>query len=182
MRRNRRLIWWLAARRSDAMQGRTLLPSSRVRSWGMAALVGGLVLACYWPALRGGLVWDDEAHVTRPDLRSCAGLGRIWFDMRATQQYYPVLHSAFWIEHRLWGDATLGYHLVNVLLHAAACCLLAVVLRRLWEPEQAASPGPGRCRPYRPPQPPEHESQQAAGRRVQQHVHQMIAQRRIAPE
>src|SRR5664280_1991610 len=147
MRRNRRLIWWLAARRSDAMQGRTLLPSSRVRSWGMAALVGGLVLACYWPALRGGLVWDDEAHVTRPDLRSCAGLGRIWFDMRATQQYYPVLHSAFWIEHRLWGDATLGYHLVNVLWHAAACCLLAVVLRRLWEPEQAASPGTGRAIP-----------------------------------
>ena len=103
----------------------------------MGLLVFGLVLACYWPALRGGLVWDDAAHVTRPDLRSWSGLVRIWSDLRATQQYYPVLHSAFWIEHRLWGDATLGYHLVNVLFHAASCCLLALVLQRLREGRRA---------------------------------------------
>jgi tetratricopeptide (TPR) repeat protein len=103
----------------------------------MVALVFGLVLACYWPALHGGLVWDDEGHVTRPDLRSWAGLGRIWFEVRATQQYYPVLHSAFWMEHRLWGDATLGYHLINVLLHAASCCLLALVLQRLLDGQRA---------------------------------------------
>ena len=100
-------------------------------------MVFGLVLACYWPALHGGLVWDDEGHVTRPDLRSWAGLGRIWFEVRATQQYYPVLHSAFWIEHRLWGDATLGYHLMNVLLHASSCCLLALVLQRLLDGQRA---------------------------------------------
>ena len=115
------------------MQSRTLPSSSRLKSWGMAGLVFGLVLLVYWPALRGGLVWDDEAHVTRADLRSWTGLGRIWFEARATQQYYPVLHSAFWVEHRLWGDATLGYHLLNGLLHATACCLFAVVLRRLME-------------------------------------------------
>jgi tetratricopeptide (TPR) repeat protein len=103
----------------------------------MAALVFALVLAIYWPALHGGLVWDDSAHVTRPALRSLAGVGRIWFDLRATQQYYPVLFSTFWIEHRLWGDATLGYHLANVLWHATACCLLALLLRRLWEIRQA---------------------------------------------
>src|SRR5664280_510215 len=147
MRTIRGLIWWLAARRRGGMQRHTVLPSGRLKSWGMVALVCGLVLACYWPALHGGFVWDDQAHVTRPDLRSWAGLGRIWFEMRATQQYYPVLHSAFWIEHRLWGDATVGYHLMNVMLHAAACCLLAVVLRRLWEPERAASSGTGRAIP-----------------------------------
>jgi tetratricopeptide (TPR) repeat protein len=42
-----------------------------------------------------------------------------------------LLHSAFWIEHRLWGDAVLGYHLANVLLHAAAAGLLVLILRRL---------------------------------------------------
>ena len=102
-----------------------------------SALVFGLVLACYWPALTGGLVWDDAAHVTRPDLRSWSGLARIWTDLHVTQQYYPVLHSAFWIEHRMWGDATLGYHLANVLFHSTSCCLLALVLQRLWN---------GRCR------------------------------------
>ena len=105
--------------------------------WVMSALIFGLVLLCYWPALHGGLVWDDAAHVTTPDLRSWSGLGRIWREAHATQQYYPILHTAFWIEHRLWGDATLGYHLVNALLHATSCCLLAFVLRRLWQRESA---------------------------------------------
>ena len=82
-------------------------------------------------ALRGGLLWDDDAHVTRSELQSLAGLGRIWFELGATQQYYPILHSAFWLEHRWWGEATLGYHLVNVLLHAAAALLLVLNLRRL---------------------------------------------------
>ncbi|MFA6134190.1 MAG: hypothetical protein WC869_09280, partial [Phycisphaerae bacterium] len=80
------------------------------------ALAAATFLA-YQPAWRGGLVWDDDAHVTRTDLRSAQGLWRIWTDLRATQQYYPLLHSAFWIEHKLWGDATLGYHLVNIALH-----------------------------------------------------------------
>jgi len=91
-------------------------------------------LAAYWPALRGGFVWDDDGHVTRPDLRSLHGLWRIWTEPGATQQYYPVLHSAFWVEHRIWGDSPLGYHLANVLLHLAACLLLYRVLRRLAVP------------------------------------------------
>jgi tetratricopeptide (TPR) repeat protein len=90
--------------------------------------------AAYWPALRGGFIWDDDGHVTRPDLRSLHGLLRIWFEPGATQQYYPVLHSAFWAEHRLWGDSPIGYHLLNLVLHLAACLLLYIVLRRLAVP------------------------------------------------
>ncbi len=100
-----------------------------------SALIGPaiflLVLLAYWPALRGGLLWDDAAHVTRPELRSLAGLGRIWTEVGATQQYYPLLHSAFWLEHRLWGDAVTGYHLTNLLLHAVAACLVVALVRRL---------------------------------------------------
>jgi len=99
-----------------------------------AAAISVAAFAAYWPALRGGFVWDDDAHVTRPDLRSLHGLGRIWSEPGATQQYYPVLHSLFWAEHRLWGDAALGYHLANLVLHLAACLLLYLVLRRLVVP------------------------------------------------
>jgi protein O-mannosyl-transferase len=93
------------------------------------ALAAAVFLA-YQPAWQGGFIWDDDAHV-RPELQSWHGLYRIWFDLKATQQYYPLLHSAFWLEYRLWGDATLGYHLVNILLHVAAALLVAVILRRL---------------------------------------------------
>jgi tetratricopeptide (TPR) repeat protein len=92
------------------------------------------LLAAYWPALNGGFLWDDDAHVTRPALRSLSGLWSIWTRPGATQQYYPVLHSAFWLEHCLWGDAPLGYHLLNIALHALACLLFYCVLRRLAVP------------------------------------------------
>ncbi len=93
-------------------------------------LIGAAFLA-YAPALRGGFVWDDDAHITKPELRSLAGLGRIWFELGASQQYYPILHSAFWLEHRWWGDAPVGYHMINVLLHLAAAFLLVLILRQL---------------------------------------------------
>jgi protein O-mannosyl-transferase len=93
-----------------------------------------LTAAAYWPALRGSFVWDDDGHVTSPELQSLHGLARIWFEPGATQQYYPVLHSLFWVEHRLWGDLPLGYHVANLLLHLAVCLLLYRVLRRLEVP------------------------------------------------
>jgi len=100
----------------------------------ICALIFVVTLLAYLPALNGGFIWDDAGHVTRPDLQSFTGLGRIWFEIGATQQYYPLLHSAFWLEHQLWGDSALGYHLLNVLLHATAACLSGLLLRRLAVP------------------------------------------------
>jgi protein O-mannosyl-transferase len=105
--------------------------AARNRDVGAVALMFGALLVAYWPALHGGFLWDDDAHVTQPALRSLHGLWRIWFDVGATQQYYPLLHSAFWMEHRLWGDAVFGYHLANLLLHAGAACLVVMIVRRL---------------------------------------------------
>ena len=103
----------------------------------MAILAMTLVVAtvaAYRPAWYGGMLWDDDGHLTKPELRSLEGLGRIWFDLDATNQYYPLLHSAFWLQYRLWGDQTLGYHLVNIVLHALNALLVALILRRLRVP------------------------------------------------
>jgi tetratricopeptide (TPR) repeat protein len=97
----------------------------------MCALIFGATLLAYFPAFQGGFIWDDAGHVTRPELQSLQGLGRIWCEIGATQQYYPVLHTAFWVEHLLWGGWAPGYHILNVLLHATAACLLGIALRRL---------------------------------------------------
>src|ERR1700726_2786921 len=71
-------------------------------------LIVCMTLLAYMPALNGRLLWDDDAHVTKPELQSLHGLWRIWSELGATQQYYPLLHSAFWIEHRMWGNAVAG--------------------------------------------------------------------------
>lgn len=104
-------------------------PSGAVFALFLAAL-----LVAYWPSLRGDFLWDDPGHVTNAELQSVAGLGRIWFEPGATQQYYPLLHSAFWLEHRLWGDSATGYRLITLGWHALAACLLVVLLRRLAVP------------------------------------------------
>jgi Tfp pilus assembly protein PilF len=88
-------------------------------------------LAAYYPAWNGRPIWDDDGHITAPELRSIAGLGHIWTKLGATQQYYPLVHTAFWVEHRLWGDAPFGYHLLNIMLHALSALLLYKILRRL---------------------------------------------------
>jgi protein O-mannosyl-transferase len=93
--------------------------------------MAAVTVAAYLPALRAGFVWDDDAYVTKPALQGLRGLWRIWTELGATEQYYPLLHGTFWLEHRLWGDVPFAYHLVNILLHATAAWLLVLVLRRL---------------------------------------------------
>ncbi|MBV8841634.1 MAG: tetratricopeptide repeat protein [Bryobacterales bacterium] len=111
-------------------------PAGRLnqRDLWLAALLVSLLLLAYIPALSGGMVWDDDAHITRPELRSLGGLGRIWFQLGSTQQYYPLLHTAFWLEYALWGGDVRGYHLTNLALHACSALLLVVLLRRLEMP------------------------------------------------
>ena len=97
-----------------------------------------LVVVSYLPAmLWGGFVWDDVDHIPgEPALRDWAGLWRIWFVPGEVQEphYRPLTYTSFWLEHKLWGFAPTGYHVVNVLLHAANSVLLWRVLLRLAVP------------------------------------------------
>src|SRR5581483_6030978 len=90
---------------ADAAKGRSS------NDWLLALLLVIATLTAYFPCWRGQPIWDDDAHMTRADLQSLDGLARIWAEPKATQQYYPLTHSVFWLEHQLWGDNTLGYHL-----------------------------------------------------------------------
>jgi tetratricopeptide (TPR) repeat protein len=88
----------------------------------------------YMPAWNGLPIWDDDGHLTKRVLRSLTGLARIWIEPGAAQQYYPLVHSVFWVEYHLWGYSTLGYHLVNILVHALSALLLVRILRHLEVP------------------------------------------------
>lgn len=109
------------------------------RPLGGADLLAGVglllaVVVAYLPAVHGGFIWNDAEYVTAPHLRSWDGLLRIWTEVGATEQYYPLLHSAFWVQHQLWGDVPTGYHLVGLLLHALSAGLFALILLRLAVP------------------------------------------------
>ena len=57
----------------------TATAAPRVKhGWLPALLLVLAVFVAYLPAWNGKPVWDDDAHLTRPELRSAAGLARIW--------------------------------------------------------------------------------------------------------
>jgi protein O-mannosyl-transferase len=102
------------------------------RDWLFSLLLIAATLVAYWPAMHGGFIWDDDAYVTKNlALQSVRGLEAIWLKPEASSQYYPLVFTSFWVEYHLWKLNPLGYHLVNILLHASNVILLWLVLRRL---------------------------------------------------
>ncbi|MBI9077166.1 MAG: tetratricopeptide repeat protein [Desulfatibacillum sp.] len=97
-------------------------------AWQRRILAAALVLiavCAFFPALEGGFVWDDDHYVTgNPTLTMDGGLAHIWFSPQSTPQYYPLVHTLYWLEHHLWGFDPLGYHAVNLALHILAALLL----------------------------------------------------------
>ena len=107
----------------------------RGRTFAAAGLLVVLVAAAYAPVFDAGFIWDDDDYVTRNvTLRSLDGLRRIWLEPGAVPQYYPLVHTSFWLEYHLWGLRPRGYHAVNLALHAMNAVLLWLVLRRLAVP------------------------------------------------
>jgi tetratricopeptide (TPR) repeat protein len=90
-----------------------------------AALVASTFIA-YLPVWRAGFIWDDDTVLLQnAGIQTAAGLARLW------SSDFPLSTTTFWLEWRLWGANPLGYHVVNVLLHALSAVLLWRVLARL---------------------------------------------------
>lgn len=91
-------------------------------------LTGGV----YAQALFNGFIWEDhERIVNNATLINVDGLNRIWTDFKATYQYYPLTHTAFWLQYQIFQTNPAGYHFINVLLHALNGIVLYVLLQRL---------------------------------------------------
>src|SRR5204862_5035407 len=122
--------------RSAAGGGARGAPRSPDGGWLLAA-VALVALACYANSLRGALLFDDvnaivdNRLVRALDLRGIFLTPSWWGEPgRASYvpAYRPVTTLSFALNHALGGLGPLGYHAVNVLLHAAVCVLLSVVL------------------------------------------------------
>ncbi len=101
----------------------------------LAPLLLAVTALAYAPVWQAGFLWDDDDYVTNNlTLTEPGGLQRIWFEPGAVPQYYPLVHTTFWFEKRLFGDSPRGYHLVNVALHILGALLLRRVLQQLAVP------------------------------------------------
>ena len=99
-------------------------PRRRARR-GYGAVLVALVVVVYLPTLRNGFITEDDLYVQNNlALRSTQGLYDLWFKFGTMEQYYPLVHTTFWLDYHLWGLNPAGYHAVNMLLHAAAVLLL----------------------------------------------------------
>ena len=107
-----------------------------------AAILMLVTLVAYAPVWRAGFIWDDDVLLTgNPAVQAPDGLRTIWRGAQSPD-YFPMTSTVLWLEWRLWGAKPLGYHLVNVLLHALNAVVLWRVLRKIfgseiqsWKPE-----------------------------------------------
>jgi tetratricopeptide (TPR) repeat protein len=106
-------------------------PWNRDWLWGLALLVAVIVI--YSPVWWAGFVWDDDAYVTdNAAVAKTSGLLEIWTTRAA--DICPLTMTTFWLEHTLWGLNPLGFHLVNVFIHAVNAIVLWRLLRLLQIP------------------------------------------------
>ena len=101
------------------------------QAWLIGLLLVAATFLAYQPVWHAGFIWDDDELLTNnPVVKSADGLWRSWFTA-STLDYYPMTFSLWWLEWQVWADNALGYHLVNILLHALSAILLWRVFLRL---------------------------------------------------
>ncbi len=96
-------------------------------------------LLAWLPALRNGFVWDDRPLVVenpklvQPSAVSRAFVQDFWeSEERAghSDYYRPLITVSYWLNRRWGGLNPVGYHLTNLLIHAAGLVFLFFFLRR----------------------------------------------------
>ncbi len=106
------------------------------KDWLRAGILALLAIVIHVPALSGELIWDDIylAHenpfIKSPFLILETFRHYLFLDSYSAH-YRPVQNISFIFDYLFWNDNTYGFHLTNVLLHAAGGILLYFLLRRL---------------------------------------------------
>ena len=98
-------------------------PEWRWQPWAWAAAAIVLVFWAYGPALNGTWVFDDT---TQPYAKSTYPPELSFW----VKQVRPALMATYWVNHQLSGEgSTYSFHVVNVLIHLVAVCLMFFVVR-----------------------------------------------------
>jgi tetratricopeptide (TPR) repeat protein len=107
-------------------------PAPGPRAAFLPAIVALVTFAAFSPALRGDFVnWDDDLNfLNNPQYR---GLGieqlRWMWTSSFSGHYHPLTWMTLGLDYALWRMNPFGYHLTNLLLHAANAVLLYFILQ-----------------------------------------------------
>jgi tetratricopeptide (TPR) repeat protein len=105
--------------------------SFALNDWLFVIALIAAVFLVYQPVWHAGFIWDDDTFLfSNPLIKQANGLYQFWFTTKAPD-FFPLTSTTLWLEWRLWGMNPLGYHIVNVLLHALSAVLIWRVLVRL---------------------------------------------------
>ncbi len=109
------------------------------RSWVAFLIVAGLASGCYLNALGGSFISDDYRFIVnnpilRQPLRHTTFFTTL-FREKGITEFRPIRNLNYWIDIRLYGLNPFGFHLENILWHAATALLVFVLLRELWPAE-----------------------------------------------
>jgi protein O-mannosyl-transferase len=113
----------------DDGAGALQAPSSLKNCLFAAALVVAVFLA-YQPAWRGGFIFDDNLHLVDNPVLKPGGLAGAWTP-GGYINYWPLTFTVYRLEFEAWGLDVLGFHLVNIALHALTAILVWRVLVEL---------------------------------------------------
>ncbi len=102
----------------------------RLRALATGAAIAAAAIAAHASALRGGFVFDDHPLVLGGEAPIQGSLADAWLRTDAPD-WLPVTWTVLWVAWRLWGPDPFGYHLLGLVLHAAAVLLAWRVLRGL---------------------------------------------------
>ena len=106
-------------------RSQTVIPEHR-RDLIVPALVALATLIVFSGALRNGFLnWDDETNIlTNPCYRGLGWANLRWmFTTMLLGHYQPLAWLTFALDYLVWGMNPFGYHLTNILLHAANAAL-----------------------------------------------------------
>jgi protein O-mannosyl-transferase len=123
--------WWIDRLTSGSPDDVPHVSGSFSILW--AAVLVAAVFLVYRPAWNGGFVWDDDTHLVNNPVLNPGGLVQTWTPGTYIN-YWPLTFSVYRLEYELWGLNPLGFHLVNIALHAAAALLIWRVLLLLRMP------------------------------------------------
>jgi hypothetical protein len=123
----------------DRFFAHSLGNDSKNSSW-LLAIVLLAAVAVYANTLSMGFVWDDNQVILEPSpIRSLENIPYFFKNSvsaghkfgNTTPYYRPVFSLSNAIDYFFWGVAPFGYHLTNILLHAAVSGLVFLIATRI---------------------------------------------------